>query len=163
MQARKLTLRRTFQAAAAAVFAALVSAQAIKEWWSPDGFEVVAAQVDARVGGRYSMVLRSQTDPYVVYEHGVYREITPPTRLVFTHTFEDRSTYPPLAAVGVAGHETLVTVELRSQGDVTELVLVQEQIPTSAAEEMLRGGWQSVLEKLARYVERASGDGTPSA
>jgi len=150
---RKLVLRRTFQAPAAKVFAAFISAEAIKEWWSPEGFEVVDAQVDARVGGRYSLVLHSLTDAKVCYQHGTYREITPPTKIVFTHVFDARSTYPLIAAVGMVGQETLVTVELHAQGDATEVVLTHEQLPTSAAEEMVRGGWKGVFEKLGRYLE----------
>jgi uncharacterized protein YndB with AHSA1/START domain len=152
--ARTLVLRRTFQAPATKVFAALLSAEAIKQWWSLEGFAVVAVEVDARVGGRYSLVLHSLTEAWVVYEHGIYREITPPTKVVFTHVCDARSTYPALAAVGMADVETLVTVELHAYGDATELVLTHEFLPTSAAEEMYRGGWKGVFEKLGRYLER---------
>src|SRR5262245_57729728 len=156
MQTDRLILRRTFQASATELFQAFVSAAALKEWWSPEGFVAVAAQVDARVGGQYSLVMRSQTDSHVVYVRGLYREITPPTKLVFTHVFEAGSTYPPFAAAGLIGHETLVTVELYPERDGTELVLVQEQLPTPAADELVRIGWQGIFEKLAGYVGKGS-------
>jgi uncharacterized protein YndB with AHSA1/START domain len=155
MQIGRLILRRTFQASATELFQAFVSAEALKEWWSPEGFVVVAAQVDARVGGQYSLVMRSQTDSHVVYVRGLYREITPPTKLVFTHVFAAGSTYPPFAAAGLVGHETVVTVELYPARDGTELVLVQEQLPTPAADEQVRIGWEGIFEKLAGYVGKA--------
>ena len=160
MQVDKLILRRTFQAPIAEVYQAFLSAEALKEWWSPEGFVAVAAQVDARVGGQYSLVMHSQTGSDVVYVRGLYREITPPTKLVFTHVFEAGSTYPPFTAAGLIGHETLVTVELYPQGDVTELVLVQEQLPTPTADELVQLGWQGIFEKLAGYVGRAGHSGS---
>jgi len=151
---RTLTLRQTFHAPPAAVFQAFVSAEALKEWWSPEGYAAVEVQVDARVGGRYSVVMRSDAGSDTVYVHGVYREISPPRRLAFTHMFEHRGSSAPFARVGLTDHETLVTVEFIARGDATELVLVQEQIPTLDAEQMLQGGWQGILAHLARHLER---------
>jgi len=162
VQEHRLTLRRTFQAPAASIFQAFLTAEALKEWWAPTGFEVVSAQVDACVGGWYSLELHSQSDAHVVFIRGTFREIIPSSRLVFTHEFEARSTYPPFTAAGLIGLETLVTVELFSRGDVTELVLTQEQIPTSATEDILHEGWRGILEKLAGYVGRVGNDEAPS-
>lgn len=158
MQTPTLTLRRILQAPAVAVFAAFVSSEALREWWAPPGFEVIEARVNAEVGGEYHVVMRALTDAHIVAVRGVYREITPPAKLVFTHTFESRSSDPRFAAAGLIGHHTLVTVELHARGDVTELVLVQEQIPTAEAEQVLQAGWHGILETLARYLTRAGGD-----
>lgn len=154
MPPRTLTLRQTFHASPAAVFQAFVSAEALKEWWSPEGYAAVEVQVDVCVGGRYSVVMRSQAGSDTVYVHGVYREISAPRRLVFTHMFEHRGSSAPFVRVGLAGHETLVTVEFVARGETTELILVQEQIPTPDAEPMLRVGWQGILANLARHLER---------
>jgi len=156
MGPRKLTLHRTLNAAVADVFAAFLSPDALKHWWAPAGYEVRHAEVDARVGGRYSLEMRALSDSHIVSIHGVYREIDPPTRLVFTHTFEQYSSDDPFAAVGLTGHYTLVTVELNAHREVAELVLVQEEIPTTEAEGVLSAGWHTILDKLAEYVDTAS-------
>jgi uncharacterized protein YndB with AHSA1/START domain len=156
MQPRKFTLRRAFTTPAATIFEAFISAEALKEWWTPQGFEVVDAQLDVRVGGRYRLAFRSLTDSHVVFVHGIYHEITPPAKLVFTHVFEERSTYPPFMAVGVVGHETLITVEFLPQGEGAEVLLTQEQLPNAAAEEMVGQGWRAILEQLARYLGAAA-------
>lgn len=153
MHAGRLTLRQTFDAPPEAVFEAFVSAEALREWWSPEGYAAVEVQVDARVGGRYSVVMRSHAGSDTVYVRGVFREISRPHRLVFTHMFEYRGSSAPFASVGLAGHETLVTVEFIARGARTELVLMQEQIPSPGAEHMLQVGWQGILANLARYVE----------
>jgi len=150
----RLTLRQTFHATPEAVFHAFVSADALKEWWSPEGYGAIEAQVDARVGGRYSVVMRSYVGSDTVYVRGVYREISRPHKLVFTHVFEHRGSSAPFARVGLVGHETLVTVELIARGETTELILVQEQIPAPDAEQMLHVGWHGILANLGRHLER---------
>jgi uncharacterized protein YndB with AHSA1/START domain len=149
---RKLALRRTFAAPPEKVFQAFLSGEALKAWWSPEGYLAIEAYADARVGGEYRVVMRSQSGADTVYVRGVYREINPPHRLVFTHTFESRGGSAPFAHAGLVGHETLVTVELTAKGDKTELVLVQERIPSADAETMLRGGWEGILDKLVRHA-----------
>jgi uncharacterized protein YndB with AHSA1/START domain len=150
----RLTLRQTFGATPEVVFEAFLSAEALKEWWSPEGYAAVEVQVDARVGGQYSVMMRSHTGSDTVYVSGVYQEISRPHRLVFTHMFQHRGSSAPFARVGLAGHETLITVEIIGRGATTELILVQEQIPTPDAEQMLQLGWQGILVHLARHLER---------
>jgi uncharacterized protein YndB with AHSA1/START domain len=157
VQARKLALRRTFQAPPEKVFQAFVSAEALKEWWSPKGYVAVEVHVDARVGGQYRLAMRSQTGSETVYVRGVYREISPPNKLVFTHIFERRGSVAPFEQVGLADHQTLVTVEFKGHGDTTELILVQEKIPTRAAEELVEVGWRGIFDKLAGYLGRITG------
>jgi uncharacterized protein YndB with AHSA1/START domain len=158
MGASTLTLRRTLTAPAADVFAAFLSPHALKQWWAPAGYEVLDAEVDARPGGRYRLEMRDLRDSHLVSVHGVYREIVPPTRLVFTHTFEQHSSDDPFTAVGLTDHFTLVTVELHANRDLTEVVLVQEEIPSAEAEGVLTVGWTTILDKLARYVARTDGE-----
>jgi uncharacterized protein YndB with AHSA1/START domain len=135
------------------VFAAFLSAYALKSWWAPAGYEVARAEVDARVGGRYRLEMRPLDGSPSVSIHGVFRELDPPRRLVFTHTFE-QSSGEPFAAAGLTDHFTLVTVELRADRDGTEVVLVQEEIPSTAAGGVLRQGWESILDRLAAYATR---------
>jgi uncharacterized protein YndB with AHSA1/START domain len=149
---RRLTLRRTMNASAADVFAAFLSADAITHWWAPAGHAVLHSAVDARVGGRYRLETQAPDGASRVSIHGVFREIDPPRRLVFTHTFEQDSTDEPLAAAGLIDYQTLVTVELRVHQDGTEVVLVQEKIPSVEAEGVLRHGWESILDRLGAYV-----------
>lgn len=155
--ARTLTLRRIFQAPAAAVFQAFLSAEALGEWWSPAGYMTIEAHADSQVGGRYRLVMRSQSGSDTVYVHGIYQEISPPSKLVFTHTFARFEGAPQVAAAGLTGHQTLVTVVFRAHAEVTEVVLVQEPIPSAAAEQALQHGWQEILDKLGSYLARADG------
>jgi hypothetical protein len=53
-------------------------------------------------------------------------------------------------------HYTLVTVELRVHRDGTEVVLVQEEIPSAEAGSVLQRGWASILDRLAEYVVQSN-------
>ncbi len=163
MRTRKLVLRRTFPAPPEEVFQAFVSAEALKEWWSPKGYVAVEAHADVRVGGRYSLVMRSKSGSETVYVRGFYQDISPPKKIVFTHVFEKRSGGAMFARARLADHQTLVTVEFKAHEGATELILVQEKIPTPAAEDLVQIGWQGILDKLAGYVGRAVGCDTKDA
>ena len=46
-----LELERVFKASPERVFDAFASAEAMRQWFGPEGCEVISAEVDFRVGG----------------------------------------------------------------------------------------------------------------
>lgn len=83
-QETTLQIKRTFAAPREKVFQAWTDPAALKRWFGPsDDFSTPVAEVDLRVGGRYRIHMKSPDgQPHTV--HGVYREVTPPAKLVFT-------------------------------------------------------------------------------
>jgi uncharacterized protein YndB with AHSA1/START domain len=71
------------------VFEAMTRPEHIKRWWGRlgDGYSVPECEVDLRTGGAWRFVNRHPNGEAAF--HGEYREITPPSRLVFTEIFED--------------------------------------------------------------------------
>jgi uncharacterized protein YndB with AHSA1/START domain len=53
-----IVFRRTFNAPAQLVFAAWTEPRHLRHWRGPRGFELVACEVDLRVGGGYRFVHR---------------------------------------------------------------------------------------------------------
>ena len=71
-----LTLKRRIKASPKAVYAAWTDPKKIVKWFGPDAGPVEHAELDLRVGGRYSIVFRTENGE----EHhvsGVYREVVP--------------------------------------------------------------------------------------
>jgi uncharacterized protein YndB with AHSA1/START domain len=96
------------------------------------------AETDVRVGGRFRIVFRMASGE----EHdvrGVYREVAPNEKLVFTWSWR---TMPE--------RESLVRIELQPDGAGTLLTLTHEQFFDEAARDSHRQGWTGALEKLAR-------------
>ena len=75
---------------------------------------------------------------------GVYREVDPPRRLVYTWSWEND---PEIV-------ESVVTVEFHERGNATEVVLRHEGFPTKESRDRHETGWGGCLKKLATVVTR---------
>ncbi len=135
-----LTLKRRFKATRAKVFAAWIDPEKMKQWMGPEGVQGISCEIDARTGGRYRLVMRAPNGD----EHdvsGVYREVVPNEKLVFTWAWK---TTPD--------RQSLVTVEFKPDGDGTLLTLTHEQFFDEAARDRHHQGWTESLDKLERFV-----------
>jgi uncharacterized protein YndB with AHSA1/START domain len=137
-----LTLRRRLNAPPEKVYAAWTDPQKIARWFGPASVKAGSeeASIDARVGGRYCVSFTMESGEYHEVG-GVYREMVPNARLVFSwawHSTPER--------------QSVVTVSLKPDGDGTLLTLTHEQFFDSAARDGHQRGWNGALEKLARYL-----------
>ena len=87
--AREIRLTRLFDAPRALIFEAMSKPEHIKRWWGclGEGYSVPVCEVDLRPGGAWRFVNRTPKGESVAF-YGIYREITPPERVVFTEIFE---------------------------------------------------------------------------
>jgi uncharacterized protein YndB with AHSA1/START domain len=131
-----LTLKRRLKATPAKIYAAWTDPRQIARWWGPEGAVVLEAEADVRVGGRFSKHTRTPDgEEHVV--SGIYREVVPNEKLVFTWAW--RST---------PERESLVTVTLTPDGDATILTLLHEQFFDEPARDGHRFGWSGALDAL---------------
>ena len=133
-----LEIRRTFSAPRDRVFNAWTRPEELKKWSAPGPMKTPLAEVDLKIGGRYRMVMRGPDGE----EHrvsGVYKQVDPPKRLVYTWKWEQ----PPDAP------ETTVTVEFHDLGSRTEVVLRQEGFRSIDEQGRHEQGWNGCLDKLA--------------
>jgi uncharacterized protein YndB with AHSA1/START domain len=136
-----LTIKRRLKAPPAKVYAAWTDPAQITRWFGPAQAETLSAEADARVGGRYHVAFRT-SDGERHDVSGVYRDVVPDEKLVFTWAWR---TTPE--------RESLVTVALARDGDGTMLTLTHEQFFDEPARDRHRSGWTGTLDKLERYVE----------
>jgi uncharacterized protein YndB with AHSA1/START domain len=102
--------------------------------------EMIAAQIDARVGGRYSFVER-RPDMGEVGHVGEYLEIDRPRRLVFSFGV-------PRFDPGT----TVVNVNIRPDGEGCVLTLTNDGVPIDYVEGN-RQGWTRILAGLLPAYE----------
>jgi uncharacterized protein YndB with AHSA1/START domain len=135
-----LTLQRRLNAAPAKVFRAWTERAQFMTWMHPGGSDVVRAELDVRVDGRYVIVYR-KPDGNEVEVGGRYLEVVPDRKLVFTWVWR----YSP-------EHESQVTLLLEPDGDATWLTLTHERLADDAQCEDHRRGWTDGIDSLERYV-----------
>ncbi len=89
---REIVLTRAFAAAPEAVFGAWTRPELLVRWYGARGWGLVTCEVELRVGGAWRFVSQGP-DGARMTQRGVYREIRPARRLVYTERFDDQS-YP---------------------------------------------------------------------
>jgi len=90
------------------------------------------------------LVFRAWTEPQLHRLRGVYREIVPPERLVFTHCWVDEQ--------GAPGPETLVTVTLAEHDGRTEMRFHQALFASVDARDRHEQGWTNCFERLVELL-----------
>lgn len=135
-----LRLRRTIRAPRERVYQAWADSGEIQNWWGPKGFSCSECEWNAAPGGSYRTCMTSP-DGNTICLGGIFQEVVPPEKLVFTLQWEN-------ADGPTAGAETLVTVEFRDLGEKTEILLVHERFPNAEARDAHEKGWSSSLECL---------------
>jgi uncharacterized protein YndB with AHSA1/START domain len=143
----KLTLTRIFAAPRALVFAAWTQPRHMKQWSAPHGFTIPVSKGDLRPGGKWRACMVSPQGEQL-WLHGVYREVVPNERLVFTHTWAESD--------GGSGHETVLTVRFSDLGRKTKVVLTQAGFDSVESRDGHRGGWSQCLERLAELLAKLS-------
>lgn len=142
---RVLVVTRLLDAPRRLVFKVWTDPLHLARWWGPEGFTLLTCEADVRPGGTWLRRMRAPSGSLHV-KRGVYREIVPPERLVFTYADEE--------ADGL-GHETVVTISLAEEGHRTRLTLRQELFLTVEARDSHLGGWSTALQRLADYLPTA--------
>ncbi len=136
-----LKIVRDFRSAPEEVWRALTQPDALKQWMGPtDDFQCPVAEIDLRVGGRYHIGMQSP-DGQRHDVSGVYREIVPARKLVYTWAWK---TTPE--------RESIVTIELRPAEGGTELTLTHEHFFDVEARDHHNQGWNGCLARLERAL-----------
>jgi uncharacterized protein YndB with AHSA1/START domain len=143
---RVLNMSRVFDAPRSLVFKVWTQPEHLVRWWGCPRTKSATCKIDPRKGGAFRVVMRLEdgTDHRV---SGVYKDVTPPERLVFTWAWED--------ADGNRGHETLVTVTFAEQGGKTKLTLRQEVFESAEMCDLHREGWTASLERMVAEIAAA--------
>lgn len=143
-----LLMTRVLNAPRALVFAAFTEREHLERWQgAPEGMTVTVEESDIRPGGRYRICMHAP-DGTEHWLEGVYREVVPPERLVFTHSWLDARMQPTI--------ETLVTITFAERGGKTELTLRQTGLASPASRDGHEAGWTSTFNRLQDYLENES-------
>lgn len=165
-KSKEFVISRVLDAPRALVWECFTKPERMKEWWGPKGVTVVKSDMDLRVGGKYLYGMQQQ-DGTVMWGRMLYREITPPERLVFINSFSDEVgglTRHPLAPTWPIEMMSIFTFDEMPDGKTKFTVTWS---PYNATEEerttfdngfdSMTGGWSGTLDKLENYLPALKG------
>lgn len=153
---RDLVIERIFDAPVDLVWQAWTDPEHVKRWWGPKDFTAPVIKIDFRVGGVYLFLMRSP-DGQDYWSTGVFREIVPLKKIVYTDSFADeKGNVVSAAHYGMAEDfplELLVTLTFEDAGDgKTRFILRHAGMPQGEDSEMAGLGWNQSLDKLAETL-----------
>jgi uncharacterized protein YndB with AHSA1/START domain len=128
---RGLTITRTIRADRDAVWDAWTQPAQAKKWSCPVPGGVRRYESDLRVGGAFTLAMEIEGQPHTAV--GRYREIEPPSRLVYTWDWKET----PMG-------ETLVTVEFDETDGATLVTLTHTGLPNEAIADHEQG-WTACM------------------
>ncbi len=108
---REIVMTRFFDAPRELLWKAHTDPNLIPQWWGPRYFTTTVDKMEVKPGGVWRFVSRAPDGMEFAF-NGVFREIQPPERLVWTFEFE-----------GVPGQISLQTVTFERQSGGTKLTV----------------------------------------
>jgi uncharacterized protein YndB with AHSA1/START domain len=138
------TLVRTFEATPEEIWEAWTDADSAAQWWHPGGTSTPreTVEIDARVGGRYTYTMVNDAYGHKVVTGGIYREVAPFERLVFTwgHPNGDPDDTP------------VITITLKPVHGGTRMTFDLRGVDGIKGDGSYYDGWQEVLVSLGDYL-----------
>lgn len=149
--AQDVLIIRTFNAPRELVWKAWTDPQHFMRWWGPKDYTCPFCEMDLRVDGKYLNCMRSP-EGKEYWGTGVFREIVPMERLVFTDCFaDDQGNVVPATHYGFSPDfplEMLVRVTFEDIGGKTKMTLEHIGIPAGPESEGTQQGWNESFDKL---------------
>lgn len=139
------TMVRTFQATPEDVWRAWTVPDNAAQWWHPRNTSTPreSVEIDARVGGRYTYAMVNDATGDTVVTAGVYREVVPFERLVFT--WGEPNADPEETPV--------ITIDLEPVRDGTRMTFDLRGVDGARGDQYFFDGWDEALDVLTEYLE----------
>jgi uncharacterized glyoxalase superfamily protein PhnB/uncharacterized protein YndB with AHSA1/START domain len=160
---KEFVISRVFDAPRELVWKCFTEPERMKQWWGPKGFKVIASKMDLRPGGTYHYGMKAP-DGTPVWGKMVYREISPPERIVFVNSFSDEAggtTRHPLHKSWPLQMLSVFTFEEQPDGKTKFTV---RWVPLHATDEerktfdtnhdSMRQGFGGTFDQLATYLAK---------
>lgn len=144
----EILITREFNAPKNLVYRALTEPDLIKRWWGSGMGEIVTVECDARVGGTWRNVQRS--NGFDVGFHGEFREIVPNERIVQTEVFEG------MPGGEGAGEESLNTVTLEEIDGRTTMTVLSQYSSKEVRDAVIASGMETGMQSSYDALEEVA-------
>jgi uncharacterized protein YndB with AHSA1/START domain len=144
---KQFTITRVFDAPRDVIWRAWTDPDEAPIWWHPKGVTTPreSVELDVRLGGRYRYTMIGP-DGTEYPTAGVYREITPPERLVMTWGSPgDPDEIAPVITIELAEHG--------EHGEQTHMTFHVLGIDGAPGDENVYDGWDSAFDLLVEHLD----------
>jgi len=139
---REIVMKRVFDAPRELVFQVTTDPKLVPQWWGPRNLTTVVDRMDVRPGGAWRHVQHDESGNEYAF-NGIYREVVPPERLVFTFEYE-----------GMPGHELLETILFEEHGGKTTVTTIDHFQTVEDLYGMVQSGMEEgATESMDRLTE----------
>jgi uncharacterized protein YndB with AHSA1/START domain len=143
---REMATTRLFDAPGKLVFKAYTDLNLIPQWWGPKRLTTTVVKMDVRPGGIWRFVQRESDGNEYVF-NGMYHEIVPSKRLVYTFEFE-----------GMPGHVTVETVTFEEEHNAKTKLTSRSFFQTVEDRDMMvnlrvGGGAAESMDRLSELLK----------
>ena len=139
-----ITIERTFNAPLALVWEAWTQPEHIASWWAPNGMKLDIVEHNFSVGGKWKFSM-PMPDGNEFISEGVYTEIIPQEKIVFTADFKPMT------------ENVEIHVHFKAAGDKTHFtfhVIHETEEYCRQQEKMgIYNGWGSAFNRLEGFLE----------
>jgi len=146
----ELSITRFFDAPREVVYEAFSNPVHARQWAGPRGFVATHFEQDVRPGGKWRACLH-QTEAWKgktfpdLWQGGVFKEIVPPERVVYTFAWDGEAGQPT--------RETVITVRFTDlDGKRTKMDFHQAFFDSAEMRDGHNKGWNSSFDRLDDYL-----------
>jgi uncharacterized protein YndB with AHSA1/START domain len=165
LEDKPFIISRTYDAPRQLVFDCFTKPEHLQKWWGPKGVKIVKAKMDLRVGGTYHYGMQAGEAP-VMWGKQVYREITPPSRIVLINSFSDENggltRHPGAPDWPIELHSTFTFDEdspsktkLTIRWELMDNATDTERATFLGGFDSMTMGWTGTLDQLGDYLKTA--------
>ena len=148
---REIVFTRTFARPSQLLFEAWTKPEHLHQWYGCEGSSLSVCEIDLRPGGQWRRVMRMADGSEHPF-HGVYREVAPHEKLVYTECYE-------MPRIG--SPEWLTTVlfeEIDGQTRLTHSILHKtREIRDGHLQAGMEAGTIQTLNRLEQHVDAMAG------
>ena len=144
---REICFTRVFDWPRELIFEARTNPEHLRHWWGCADSQIIACEVDLRVGGSWRIVLRMPDGIDHIFK-GTYREIEPPARLVYAECYDMEFCGRP---------EWLSTITFEDQGGRTKLTDRLLHKTREARDGHLQSGMETGMENAFSRLSAVAG------
>ncbi len=156
-EAGHIVVSRTFEAPLELLWKAWTEPEHFMQWYGPKGFTTPICEIELKVGGRHLWSMRSPDGSMQMYYTGVYKEIVPMERLVFSDGLSDAegNVMSPTEMGMPEGSPVSMDVTVTFAHQDGKTTVTVSHVGFGEGGDRAAMGWEQAFDKLAAVLAEA--------